>query len=188
LGGCQLIPTILQAIKDNRTLNITYLPVNSYYPIKVDFSPYYLKQHRRDWYVIGCPENSDQCRALALGEIITVTPTDRAFNPEDSEKIFSRLNEAIGVDMNGRVKCEKVLIRFRGEQRGYINAVPLHASQKYMAATREYTDYEYTLIPDSDFMSEILRLGTSAEILTPLWLREKIIAKIDELRKIYNPG
>ncbi|MDE5880897.1 MAG: WYL domain-containing protein [Muribaculaceae bacterium] len=186
LGGCHLIPTILQAIKDNKLLNITYLPINSYYPIKVNFKPYYLKQHHRNWYMIGSPENSNQCHVLPLGEIITITLTDHTSNPEDSEKIFSRLNEVIGIDMNEAVKCEKVLIRFRGEQRGYISAVPLHASQKYIAATKEYTDYEYTLIPDSDFLSEILRLGTSAEILTPLWLREEMLHIIDQIKKTYH--
>lgn len=187
LGGYHLIPTILQAIKDNRILNITYMPINSYYPVKVNFSPYYLKQHHRNWYVIGCPDTSDQHCAVALGEIITLTPTDNTFNPEGAERVFSRLNEEIGINMDEMVKCQKVLIRFRGKQRGYISAIPLHASQKYMAATKEYTDYEYTLIPDSDFLSEILRLGTSAEILTPLWLREEMLHIIDQIKKTYHP-
>ena len=49
-----------------------------------------------------------------------------------------------------------------------------------------YRDYEYNVRPEWEFIHEILRLGSSVEVLSPQWVREEIPWQADEIIKRYR--
>lgn len=194
LGGYQYIAPIVESIEENHVLRITYLAINTYFPIEIWLNPFFLKQYKQNWYVLGKVFNEDTWVSLSLGSIITLTQTQAKDYYGDTKECKSKmlmemrlkLDETIGVDINEALPCESVVVRVHGKQRGYISALPLHKSQRLIASTKDYVDYEYNLIPNYNFQSEILRCGNSVEILSPLWLREEFIKMIESIKQLYT--
>ena len=50
----------------------------------------------------------------------------------------------------------------------------MHASQKETEQTKDYSIFEYHLIPTIEFKQELLSMGTNVEVLAPQKLRDEI--------------
>lgn len=107
------------------------------------------------------------------------------FVPDKTLDVTSYFNEVIGVNLDGDYDCEKVILRVYGKQCQYIETLPLHKSQRHIAGTKDYSDYELNLRPEYEFQHAILALGQNAEILYPQWLREEIKWLAEETAKRY---
>ncbi|MBO5632515.1 MAG: WYL domain-containing protein, partial [Aeriscardovia sp.] len=68
----------------------------------------------------------------------------------------------------------------------YLRTLPLHKSQKEINTTAEYSDFQFHLAPNFEFMQEILGRGDEAEVLSPQPLREHIAGMIATLNAKYN--
>lgn len=180
-SGHRHIPAIFAGIAKGHKLKVKYLPYKSYYPIEILVEPLFLKQFRRRWYLICKSSGNDSLLVIALERILSVSRTYDNFFVNQTDQIFSSLNERIGVDLKEEYSCEKVIVRIYGNLRESIKNLPIHKSQQYYASTKDYTDYAFILRPDGDFQSEILSLGTEAEVISPQWLREELLARIEDL-------
>lgn len=67
-----------------------------------------------------------------------------------------------------------VVIRAYGITPNYIRTLPLHASQKEIQSTEEYTDFSYDIRPTYDFINELCSYHKGLEVLEPQDFREKI--------------
>lgn len=94
-GGLNHIPTIIEAIKENRIVIISFLPPNCYFPKEIRLEPYCVKQHLQDWYVIGTISETSTPFSLSLGNILTVDITDNIFIHDKWEEIKSNIDEII---------------------------------------------------------------------------------------------
>ena len=71
---------------------------------------------------------------------------------------------------------QRVLIRAYGREVPYMRDLPFHHSQKEVATTDEYSDFELMLRPTADFFSPLLSRGAAIRILEPESLAEEIRA------------
>ena len=71
---------------------------------------------------------------------------------------------------------QRVVIRAFGKEANYLRDLPLHHSQKEIATTEEYSDFELTLSPTADFFSPLLSRGAAIKILEPESLANDIKA------------
>ena len=67
-----------------------------------------------------------------------------------------------------------VVIRAYGHVPNYLRTLPLHASQKEMERTDEYTDFSYDIRPSVDFVLALISYSDGLEVLEPIELRQKI--------------
>lgn len=185
-GGLEHLGSIVEGLAQHRILRLTHRRFNSADETIKLVEPYGLKQSERRWYLIGKLPEAGKILLFALDRIESIELTSDTFMPDAAIDIKSYFDEVIGVNVDDDFDCEKVVVRIYGKQRAYIDALPLHKSQKLIERTKEYSDYEYTLRPEYEFQREILGLGASAEVLSPAWVREEIAWVASEILRRYG--
>ena len=109
----------------------------------------------------------------ALDRMLAVEISDETFEmPEDfsPEGYFA---EYYGITTDDTPMAH-VVIRAYGHVPNYLRTLPLHASQKEIEHTDEYTDFSYDIRPSVDFVLALISYSDGLEVLEPIELRQKI--------------
>ena len=169
-AGEEYLQTIIQAIKANRRLLITYQRFGTASYEKT-ISPYALKLFHQRWYLLAftgrhyATYSLDRMLAVCLSDETFEVPED--FSPQD---YFS---EYFGV-LTDDTPLEHIVIRAYGRTPDYLRTLPLHASQRELSKTYEYTDFTIDIRPTADFIGQLLNHADGLEVLKPAPLRLKI--------------
>lgn len=169
-AGEEFLQTIIQALKANRKLLITYqrFGQDSY---EKSIFPYALKLFHQRWYLLAftgrhyATYSLDRMLAVSLTEETFETPID--FAPE------AYFSEYYGI-LTDDTPMAHVVIRTYGSTPNYLRTLPLHASQKELQSTDEYTDFSLDIRPTADFINTLLSHSDGLEVLEPADLRLKI--------------
>lgn len=180
----QYLTTIIEAMRNNRTVLFDYHRYDLETPQTIEAEPWFLKIFKQRWYLVG-KNQKQQIRIYALDRIesLQITRTDFIF-PTDihAEEFF---NDCFGIFCDESIPAEKIELRVSAYQSNYLRALPLHSSQQETTRTREFSLFTYYLKPSFDFIQEILSMGDAVEVCAPDSLRQKIIDRIDTMRKRY---
>ena len=117
---------------------------------------------------------------------MSVEETDERFElPEDfdTECFFK---DYYGVLCNTGDKAERIVIRAYPPFTHYLRTLPLHHSQKELASTPEYADFELFLHPTFDFLQELFSQINEIEVLEPASLRREIKELTTEIMNLYD--
>ena len=177
-SGQRFLTQIIEAMRDNLTLELTYQSFWNNTASTFEVAPYCVKVFRQRWYVVACSLSDERLRVYALDRIQELRTTENTFTlPEDfdPEAYFA---DSFGVVVDEKCAVERVKIRVQGIQRQYIRTLPLHASQKEVETAEDVSVFEFHLRPTLDFQQELLTHAVNAEedveVLGPQWLREHI--------------
>lgn len=176
---------ILEAIRNNTQINITYKPFSQPEPRVIALLPYFVKLYERRWYVYGAKSDDATVKVYALDRIHGIEHTTEGFTVPADFDPQEHLRYSIGIEKYPDIEpCKVVLKSFAPE---YLRALPLHRSQIEVASTRkEYSLFMYYLAPTPDFFREILRQGDRVEIALPKWVREEFEKMVSKTLKLYN--
>ncbi|MBP7359444.1 MAG: WYL domain-containing protein, partial [Prevotella sp.] len=177
---------IIQAIKENKIIQITHHSFWESQSFAFEIMPYCLKLFKQRWYLLAQNVTFDELRIYGLDRIEHMEITDKIFRyPEDfdAEDYFGT---AYGVIQNDDTMPEIVRLKVRNNQTVYFRTLPLHHSQKEVEINKDYSIFEYYLKPTYDFKQEILSNGYNVEVLEPLWLREEMIEFIEKMMINYK--
>ena len=169
-AGEEFLQTIIQGLKTKRRLHIVYQKFGFESGEKL-VAPLALKLFHQRWYMLSHTGNHfatyslDRMQEMKLTDETFEVPED--FSPED---YFA---EYFGVTTDG-TPLAHVVIRAYGMTPNYIRTLPLHASQKEIQSTEEYTDFSYDIRPTYDFINELCSYHKGLEVLEPQDFREKI--------------
>jgi hypothetical protein len=169
-AGEEYLQTIILALKTNRRLTITYQRFG-YESYEKTVSPYALKLFHQRWYILTY--TGRHMATYALDRMLSVEISDETFEmPEDfsPEGYFA---EYYGITTDDTPMAH-VVIRAYGHVPNYLRTLPLHASQKEMERTDEYTDFSYDIRPSVDFVLALISYSDGIEVLEPIELRQKI--------------
>lgn len=185
-SGQVYLTSILEAMRDNLSIEVTYQSFWSDSPKTFEMHPYCIKVFRQRWYVIGHSLYYNEIRTYALDRIKNIVITDNEFQlPKDfdAEYFFS---DCFGIISGDGKIAEKVLIKVYKNQDSYIRALPLHHSQKEVESHPDYTIFGYYIKPTFDFRQELLSHGSEIEVLEPEWFRHEIADIIAEQYRVYQ--
>lgn len=185
-SGQQFLAPIIEAMRDNLTIEITYQRFWSNEQHTVEVQPFCVKVFRQRWYVAAFNPEKQKIWIYGLDRIKNFRTTENKFKlPEDfdAETFF---NNCFGVIVNDGTEAENVLLKVSGNQDKYIRTLPLHHSQKEIETTNEYAVFKYFIKPTYDFRQEILSHGADIEVLSPQWFRDEIAEILKEQNKIYQ--
>lgn len=185
-SGEKFLQPILDAMRQNREIDLLYTPFYRSAPKLHQVQPYAVKVNQRRWYLLARNSNGDKLFHLALDRMVKVDVTDRYFEIDPAFDIDAYYDAAFGVitGMEEEYDIEKVRIKVYNvyHRADYLRTLPLHRSQIVIDSTPEYTIFEYRLRPTDDFLSAILALGADAEVLSPEWyklyVREELTSMI----------
>ncbi|MDE7025174.1 MAG: WYL domain-containing protein, partial [Paramuribaculum sp.] len=184
-SGRDHLTTILEAMKENRVVNITYRPFKKEHGYTFPIEPYCVKLFENRWYVLGL-NNRGEIKIYGLDRLESVELTDTLFKlPKgfDSEEFFAtKFGIVIGYD----VKPERIVIRANEDHKHYLKSLTLHRSQRLIEDNGEYADFELYLSPTYDFIMKLLHVGAMIEVISPASLRKEMKGWISDMYELYK--
>ena len=180
------LPVIVNAMRDRKTVEVTYQSFSRNEPNTFILHPYCLKLFNQRWYVLGRSDGYDDPRIYALdGRMKNIVPQKKALKMPAKFNAGEFFGKYFGVILDGR-KPSTVRIKVDPYQVRYIDSLPLHDTQRLIEETPEYGVFEYHLVPTYDFRQELRSHGPDVVVLEPEELRDEIKADIARMCKNYG--
>jgi hypothetical protein len=179
------LTALLGAIKDGKTIEMTYQGFNSDAPSTFEAHPWCLKLFRQRWYLLARGVNMQDPWVYGLDRIRAVNETKNPLKVPKKFKADEFFSQFFGIFIN-KDKPETIHLKVDASQVGYFESLPLHGSQRMIEQTDGYTIYEYKLVPTFDFEQEILRNGPNIEVLSPASFRDTIHADAKAMLALYE--
>lgn len=179
-SGQRYLTQIIEAMRDNLTLELTYQSFWNEKPTQFEVEPFCVKVFRQRWYVVARSVTDGRLRIYSLDRIVSLQTTDHPFTLPDDFDPEAYFADSFGVTVDEDYSVGRVRVRVQGIQRQYIRTLPLHASQKEVETAEDASVFEFYLRPTLDFQQELLTHAVNAkediEVLEPQWLREHMQA------------
>ena len=185
-SGQVYLHTIIDAMKENRVLNITYYSYWKEEEYNFNVMPYCVKLYRQRWYMVAQSEGYDEPRIYALDRIRQLSVTNDTFKmPKDwnAEQYF---DGCFGIITDQSIDKQIIKLRVTADQAKYFRDLPLHQSQEEVERTHDHSIFQYYLRPTFDFEQEILHSGEEVKVLEPQWLRDETRGRIERMLDLYK--
>ena len=189
-SGQEYLQDIIDAMKENRVVNITYYNHWRDEEKNYDVQPLCVKLFRQRWYMIGrgtfSKEGNEAIWIHALDRVRFLQVRDETFKmPKDwnAEEYFEG---CYGVIRDHDYDKELVKLKVTAGQANYIRGLRLHESQKEVERNDIFSIFTLFVRPTFDFIQELFWQGEDVEVLEPQWLREEMAAKIERMFNRYN--
>lgn len=183
--GMEFIDQLIPVIRKKQVIKIRHCSFWQDEVSEFTVHPYYLKEYKFRWYLVGYCEERDDLRIYGLERIesVEVEPlkqfTRKLFNPE---VYFGRF---IGVNIP-ESKPVRVVLKFKNNIGKYILTQPIHNSQKLIKEDGDTHAFEYLIGINQEFISIILGWGEHVEVVEPVNFRKKLTQTLDKTLRHYN--
>ena len=162
-SGQEYLMKILDALKENRILNMTYHSYWKEEESNFDVEPFCVKLFRQRWYLIARSTytyyHRQGPRIYALDRIRNLSPTEETFEMPKDWNASDFFIGAFGVIADAQTKCEPIKLKVNASQANYIRDLKLHETQEEEERNEEYSIFSYYLRPTYDFQQELLWHG-----------------------------
>ncbi len=184
-SGLHYLSDVLDAMKGNHVITLTYQGYWHVEPYKTDVHPYCVKLFKQRWYMVAYSTARQALRTYSLDRILDIQRQAKTFKmPADfSPELFFK--NVYGVMMGNEVPRD-IKIRVNAFEANYLRSLPLHHSQKEVFKCLNYSIFTYHLCPEFDFQMELLSKGEEVEVLEPATLRQTIATIARKMNEIYN--
>ncbi len=185
--GEQYLSTILEALKKNLTIFITYQSFSKDEANTFEVEPLCLKAFKQRWYLVTRSPFYDKIMIYALDRTLKMKLTDKSFKypkefiPEDF------FDNCFGIIVDQSIDVETVKFKVSAGQANYLRSLALHQTQQEIERTNEYSIFTVRLRPTFDFRQEILSQGCDIEVLEPKWFRDEIAEISKKMWDQYKP-
>ena len=172
--GEQYLPDILEALKKNLVLGMTYQSFTRDEANSFEIEPYCLKAFKQRWYLVARSPYYNKIMIYALDRVQWLGLTEKSFKyPKNfiPEEFF---DDCFGIIADQNVNIETVKFKVSAGQANYLRSLRLHQSQHEVERTEEYSIFTVRLRPTFDFRQEILSQGSDIEVLEPKWFRDEV--------------
>jgi hypothetical protein len=177
--GQQFLPVILEALKKNTVLEMTYQSFWRDEANTFTVEPYCLKAFKQRWYLVARSPYLDKVMIYALDRVHELEPTALHFDYPEDFKAEEYFEDCFGIIADQSCKVETVKLKVAAGQANYLRTLTLHQTQKEIERNDEYSIFTVRLRPTFDFRQEILTMGSDIEVLSPKWFRAEL-AEISE--------
>jgi len=183
--GLEHMDPIIEAIQHHQCLKVEYHRFENDQAAEVTIHPYFIKEYRNRWYVIGLKDATDEIRIYAFDRIIKVEATDTFYKKNTHFADNDYLKNCIGIHQ-GNGKIEKVGLKFQPKDGKYVITQPLHRSQQIVEHDGPEVIIQLDVIINFELTGIILSYGAAVEVLEPVSLRKKISSIGQEISGLYS--
>ncbi len=149
------------------------------------FHAYMLKEFQNGWYVIGFSEKHKNIRTVALETIYEPILLGCPFKETDMEQLIEYFQDMYGVFPLKENKKQVIILHVSPDFSDYLNAHPIHKSQKKI---KEFDHgsalFELDIIPSIELLEFFLANGKNVRVVEPIWLKKEIHE--DKLKALKN--
>ena len=184
LKGLEYLSTIIDATINHQPLDIDYCTFKEN-KIRMLIHPYYVKQYNGRWFLFGLDNGHDRIANVALDRIQHINNTSVVFKKNKSVDFSTYFDDIIGVTIpQENVNKESIVLRFAQERFPYVVSKPIHQSQRIIEG--EDCEVEIQVKPNRELYQQIFSFIPDIEVISPQWLRNEIIKKINENLKRFS--
>jgi len=177
---------IVDAMSENRVLQIFYLPFYKEVVLEIELLPYFVKLFNRRWYIFGRSSDSEVVKVYALDRIERLIITDHLFTLPSDFLPDNHLYNSIGIMSVAAVKPIDIVIKAFGNHPKYLRSLPLHHSQTEIETSADYSLFKYRLAPTYDFYQDVFSRREQVEIVSPQEVREEFKRILSQISKSYG--
>lgn len=169
----------IEAMRHGHTVNVGYRRYDSVATKSFEAEPHCVKLYHRRWYALVRFAGSGDMRVLAFDRITSLTETSRRFAINPAFSAADYFADCYGIVRDPDVARQTVTVRAYGNERHYLRDLPLHPSQRLVAQTDEWADFELTLSPTADFVGHLLSRAEWLKVVSPQWLADEMEARLN---------
>lgn len=185
-SGHDHLTTMLEAMKENKVVELTYRPFQKQHGYTFPIEPYCVKLFENRWYVLAHNVQYDDVRVYGLDRVEEAVITDITFKLPKGFSAADFFSSTYGIVISHDIKPEPIIIRANKEHKHYLKSLPLHHSQQLLSECDEYADFQVTVAPTYDFVMKLLQAGSMIEVLKPAELRKTMKNWISDMYELYQ--
>lgn len=181
-----MLEPITRAMKENRKIEVAYKKYGQSSPKHYVVEPYFIKTYNHRFYVL-CKFSTGHYYTLSFDRMKDVRILADKFDfPND---LFAQdfFYDSYGVMLpnNGEGPVD-VVVRAKGDEKYYLEDVPLHRSQLVIKRGNGYTDFQVHIRVTNDFIGAILQKGDRLEVMSPQPVREDVKLRLERALAPYQ--
>jgi predicted DNA-binding transcriptional regulator YafY len=173
-SGTEWLDELAEAIQLRMVLKVDY---HSFFrsPELFLFHPYYLKEYRNRWFVLGRHRVRNEISTLALDRIHSMKPSpDDSYIENDLFNPDTYFQDMIGVTRHEGAAPEKICLIINKESARYVETKKIHHSQKLLKRYKNGSiEVELFVVINYELISTLLGFGAALKVLEPKRLVEK---------------
>ncbi len=173
LKGLEYLDALYRVIQQKKAIALTYQSFKAKAASQFVFHPYYLKEYRNRWFVIGCRGQEEPLLTLALDRIGRIEETGEAFTP-CGQDLPGYFRNVIGVTVNAGQEPMEVRLFVNRDTAPYVLTKPIHPSQQVVETLGNGIVISLLVQHNYELEREILGFGDRVQVLSPPQLRRCI--------------
>ncbi len=179
-----IFDTVLQGLKREYKLKITYRSAFTKEVSKRVIHPLHLILYSGNWHIIGYCEMRKGIRDFALSRIRAIDVLDEPIT-EDLKRLAIKedIDGAYGIFFEGTKK--KVVLKFNEKVSDYVREQVWFPMQTVQEAEDGGLELTFYVTDFREIVREVLSFGADVEVVEPTELRDIIISNIRTLMEIY---
>lgn len=180
------LSTVLEAMKSNNTLHITFKAFTMKEPKRFLVEPYCVKMSAQRWYMLARNTEHKNLRLNSLDRIEAVEISNTRFVLPDDFNAKDYFAEFFGIVLDESVPLQTIILRADKYHQNYMRTLPLHPTQREIFACDDYADFELKLRPTYDFNMKLMSFGNMIKVLEPKNLQEEICKWLENTIEMYR--
>ncbi len=184
--GTENLYGLLHAIKHRMQIMFTYEKYWEEESSLRNLEPYFLKEFKYRWYLLGKDLKDNNIKSFALDRLSDLHIYHKKFKyPEDfnPEEIYKH---CFGIISPNAEKPHEIILSFNLVQGKYIKSLPLHHSQEILKEDEKGLQVKLNLFITHDFIMELLSLGENVKVIKPKSLVNQLIRNYNAAIKNYE--
>lgn len=186
VSGGTFLQDILNAILENKKIEITYSKFFQEGDTKYIFDAHVLKEYQGIWYVSGWLDAAQEIRTFALDRIKKLEVLQLEFKRRNDFKHEQYFREVIGVSHPNNQKTVSIVLKAKNSLVPYLKLLPLHVSQKFLEETDEESTLKVDVIPNKEFFMKILSFGDQIKVSEPELVVSELEATLKKMSALYR--
>jgi len=150
------------------------------------FHPYYLKEYRNRWFVLGIKNKNAPVMTLALDRVAEIKESGVKYLEQKKFQVGEYFQHVIGVTVEPNSPPEEVVLFADRETAPYIITKPLHHSQKILDTQPNGVTLSIQVQLNFELEREILGFGDRIKVISPDRLKRRIKEKFEHALDLYQ--
>jgi Predicted transcriptional regulator len=185
-SGQKWLVSVMQAMLDNAGMELHYRKYMSEDEEIRHVRPYAVKEFAKRWYIVAYSEEASALRVYAMDRILSLTPTGERFKMPKGFQVDDLFESSYGIYLPEGEEPVLVKLRTTPREAAYLQDLPLHPSQVFLGEEGGFCLFALRVIPNPNFIMELLKHGGKLEILEPESLREQVKQELCNALKLYE--
>ena len=136
------LSTVLEAMKSNNMLQITFKAFTMKEPKRFLVEPYCVKMSAQRWYMLARNTEHKNLRLYSLDRIEAVEISNTRFVLPDDFNAKDYFAEFFGIVLDESVPLQTIILRANKYHKNYIRTLPLQPPPREIIACDDYADFE----------------------------------------------